>query len=247
MRTNIPEAPWEGDPLPSDPGDIGEEVIRRKMLQSYYASVSYSDFLLGKLLQKIADLDIEDNTIIAIISDHGFHIFDHDLWNKTTQFRHSTRSVAYIHAPSFSQEAPSGKVDNPVELVDFYPTLIDLCGLDIPESTQGSSLVPVLEDLKREIKPYAYSQFSKNRQMGYTLVNQNYRYTAWLDDPDGINGPCNSGPEYGDIMMEELYDLMRDPQETRNVAWESEYTGIRAKLKQDLMHFVKKESAADPF
>ncbi len=247
MRNNIPEAPWEGNPLPSDPGDIQEDAIRRKMLQSYYASVSYSDFLLGKLLNKLKALDIEENTIIAIVSDHGFHIFDHDLWNKTTQFRHSTRSVAFIHAPMIRTAQKNRQANSPVELIDFYPTLIDLCGLDIPEAAQGLSLIPMLKDVNHEIHPYAYSQFNKARQMGYTLVNQQFRYTAWLDNPDGKEGPINSGPEYGEVMMEELYDLGTDPQETKNISGQVDYADLQAKLRHDLLHFVKNESARNPF
>jgi iduronate 2-sulfatase len=241
MRRNIPDKPWEGEPLPGDPGDIAEEAIRRKMLQSYYASVNYSDYLLGKLMDKLEEHNIMDNTIIAVISDHGFHIFDHDIWNKTTQFRYSTRTIAFMHAPGVITNH-NAKIDQPVELLDFYPTLADLCGLELPATMHGKSLIPLLKNPGESVETYAFSQFDKNRQMGYSINNPQYRYSAWLDNTDGKGGEINSGPEYGEIMMEELYDLEQDPQEIDNIAGSEEYKEIQKRLKTDLMEFVRDES-----
>lgn len=237
-RTNMPEEPWEGHPLPRDAADIRHEFIYRKVLQSYYASIAYADYLLGRVLDKLEQENVMDNTIIVLFSDHGFHVFDHDSWCKTTHFRHSARSVTYIRTPGM--KTAGQQTDSMNEFVDFYPTLLDLCGLPAIEGQHGTSLRPILEDSKASVKPYAFHQFYKNgpQQMGYSVYNQNYRYTAWFGDPDGRGAPPPQGARFGAIEFEELYDFSKDPQETRNVAGDPGYRAVKAELREEVMtHF----------
>jgi len=234
-RTNIPDKPWEGQPLPQDAAEIRHEFIYRKVLQSYYASIAYADYLLGRVLDKLEADDLMDNTIILLFSDHGFHVFDHDSWCKTTHFRHSARTVTYIRKPGMKTAGQQTESMN--EFVDFYPTLLDLAGLPPIEGHHGVSLRPLLEDPGASVKPYAFHQFYKSgpQQMGYSIYNQNYRYTAWFEDPDGRGAPPPEGSRFGEIVFEEFYDFDKDPQETKNVAKNPQYQAVKLKLREQLI------------
>ena len=234
-RTNIPEKPWEGQPLPNDAAEIRHEFIYRKILHSYYASIAFADYLLGRVLDKLEERGLRDNTIIILLSDHGFHVFDHDSWCKTTHFRHSARTVTYISTPGMKTAGQQTESMN--EFVDFYPTILDFAGLPPIEGHEGFSLRPILEDPLAKVKPYAFHQFYKSgpQQMGYSIYNQHYRYTAWFDDPDGRGAAPPNGARFGEIEFEELYDFEKDPQETRNIAGDPEYREIQAQLRAELI------------
>ena len=236
-RDNIPKKPWEGNPLPRDGAHIKQEEIKRKVLQSYYAAVSFIDYQMGRILDKLKELDLINNTIIIAFGDHGFHIYDHNIWDKTTNFEYATRTFTYVHSPDM--KSAGKQTDNNIEFVDFYPTLIDLCGFEIPERVQGCSFKPLLDNPDRPWKEYAFTQFWKSGQMGYAIRSKEYRYTAWLEDPDGRGGEANSGPEYGSVVFEELYDLQKDPYETENLADQEPYRAIQAELKENVFVMIK--------
>jgi arylsulfatase A-like enzyme len=236
-RKNIPDKTWEGQPLPRDGAEIEHEEIKRKVLQSYYAAIAFIDYQVGRILDKLEENNLIDNTIIVAFGDHGFHVYDHDIWDKTTNFEYATRTFTYIHTPNMKH---SGTVTSKtIEFVDFYPTLLDLCGIQIPDRCQGISLKPLLDDPNRPWQKYAFTQFYKANQMGYAIRSKDYRYTAWLHDPDGRGGEHNSGPEYGGVVFEELYDLNKDPLETKNLVGDSVYENIRTDLKAKLFKVIK--------
>ena len=117
---------------------------RREIIQAYYASVSFMDAQVGRLLDALERLDLADNTIVVFVSDHGYHLGHHGLWQKGDLFEGSVRTPLIIAAPEELQKG-SG-TEALVELVDLYPTLVDLAGLPAPEHLKGSSLRPILED-----------------------------------------------------------------------------------------------------
>lgn len=192
-----------------DEGPLDEGTIRR-LVQGYYAGTSYIDAQIGRLLDELDELGLTSNTIVVLWTDHGYHLGEHDLWCKTTNFELDTRVPLIISAPG----KPGGrKTDALAELVDLYPTLADLAGLGVPEGLEGISLAPVLEDAGRPWKKAAFSQFPRPwfyrgqpQIMGYSVRTDRYRYTEWQDF------------RTGEVKARELYDHRTDPLETRNLA-----------------------------
>ena len=119
---------------------------RREIIQAYYASVSFMDAQVGRLLDALERLDLAENTIVVFVSDHGYHLGHHGLWQKGDFFEGSVRTPLIIAVPAGLQNG-SG-TEALVELVDLYPTLVDLAGLPAPEHLKGSSLRPILEDTR---------------------------------------------------------------------------------------------------
>ncbi len=116
---------------------------RKEVTQAYYASISFMDAQVGKLLDTIDELGLAENTIIVFWSDHGFALGQHNQWQKQTLFEHTVRVPLLISAPNSSQNKIT---QSPVELIDLYPTLAELANLTPPSNIQGKSLVPVLSN-----------------------------------------------------------------------------------------------------
>ncbi len=172
--------------------------LRKEYIQAYHACVSFIDTQLGLVLEGLKKNDLWNDTIIVFTSDHGYHLGDHFLWGKVTLFDIGAKVPFLIRAPGLSKSGTRSEAM--VELIDIYPTLADLTGLEAPNHLQGSSLRPLLGYPERQgKKKYAYSVVSRGSELGYALRNQNWRYGKW---PDG----------------EELYNLRRDPQEKNNLA-----------------------------
>ncbi|WP_246229267.1 sulfatase [Sphingobacterium shayense] len=194
--TDIPK----NDPV-TDPEKI------RQLLQGYYASTSFVDAQLGKLLSELDRLGLTENTIIVLWSDHGFHLGEHGLWAKTTNFELDTRVPLIVVNPG--EPLKNVKSDALVELVDIYPTLVDLAGLPIPEDLEGLSMAPLLKDPQRSWKSAVFSQFLRERKdndiMGYSVRTKEFRYTEWQDFQTDEFIAC------------ELYDEINDPKETVNL------------------------------
>ncbi len=128
---------WSRDPR--DDAEMADEVRRH-----YAACVSYADAQVGKLLDKLEELKLRDNTLIVLWGDHGWHLGEHAIWGKHSLFEESLRSPLIVCAP---QVREAGKpTDAIVETIDLYPTLCELCGLPRPEQLDGASLGPLLAD-----------------------------------------------------------------------------------------------------
>ncbi|MGI9240558.1 MAG: sulfatase-like hydrolase/transferase, partial [Verrucomicrobiales bacterium] len=185
-------------------GKIPEENQRR-MKHGYAACISYVDAQVGNVLAALDELGLRDNTIVVLWSDHGYHLGEKALWGKTTNFELDTRVPIIVSAPG---KAGNGQATGAlVELVDLYPTLIELAGLPAPDhSLQGLSFVPVLEAPDRAWKRAAFSQFTRGERRGYSLTDGRFRYTEWID------------LESGDLAARELYDHNSDPGERQNLA-----------------------------
>ena len=173
------------------------DVYARKLRHGYYASVSYTDALIGKIMQKLKTLGLDKNTIVVVWGDHGWHLGDDRVWGKHTIFERSLRSAFIVKAP---QMVAGIKRHEIVSSVDIYPTLMELCGLNKPSGLDGESFVGLLKT-KQNIqwnRP-AFSYF-KN---GITVRNERYRYTKYFR---------NAMPNI------ELYDHQIDPFENVNIA-----------------------------
>lgn len=213
-------------------GAIPEEKVK-ELLQGYYAAVSYTDAQIGKLLAALESHGLTDNTIVVLLSDHGFHLGEQGMWAKATNFESATRVPLIISAPG--TVAKAGHTIALAELVDLYPTLTNLCGLPAPDGLAGESLVPVLENAGACVKDYALSQFirpyaalsneSRIAAMGYSLRTSQYRFTEWYDFKTGA------------LLATELYD----GKENINLAAEP----LQAKKVKDLRTQLKKLIGAE--
>jgi uncharacterized sulfatase len=167
----------------------------KRAIQAYYAVLSHADDMVGKVLDVCDELDLWKDTVVVFLGDHGFHLGERGLWSKLTLYEESTRIPLMIAAPGV---AP-GVSTEPVGLIDLYPTLCELCGLDSPEILQGTSLVPALRDPGSPRERAAYTMIGYRRVNGRTIRTDRYRYTEWR------NGE------------RELYDHVPDPRELDNL------------------------------
>ncbi len=176
---------------------------KEKLVHGYLATVSYVDAQIGRVLKKLRDLGMEDDTIVVLTSDHGFHLGDQNMWGKATNFELSTRVPLLIKAPGMSTAGQRSA--SLVELVDLYPTLCDLAGLPKPQHLQGSSFANLLDDPKVDDQEFALSQYPRAGSMGYSVRTKDFRYTEWRK------------VEGGELIHKALFDLRDSGIETGNV------------------------------
>jgi arylsulfatase A-like enzyme len=183
----------------------------REGVQAYLASVSFADAMVGRLLDALDASGRADNTIIVLWGDHGYHLGEKGRWHKSTLWEESTHVPLIVVAPGVT--TPGSRTSRPVSLMDLYPTLAELAGLEIPQHVEGRSLVPLLEDPERAwdfpaITTYGYDN--------HAVRTERYRYIRYSDG------------------SEELYDHASDPNEWTNLAGESEYAGVKEELRRAL-------------
>ena len=220
---------------------------QQELIHGYYASVSYTDAQVGLLLDKLESLGLTKNTIIVLWGDHGWHLGDHNLWCKHTNFEQATHAPLIISAPGL---APS-KTKAQTEFVDVFPTLCDLAGVPVPEALDGKSLVPLMNKKAKSVKDFSISQyprsgnasenerlgFASSKVMGYSLRDKRYRYTIWMTNNFRSTQAFN--PKL--IIGTELYDYDKDPNETINVVDEVAYQSVAKDLKAKMLDFLKSQ------
>lgn len=187
----------------------------RHFRHGYYASISFIDAQIGEILEGLEEEGHGDNTIVCFTSDHGFHIGEHSLWGKTTNFELDAR-VPLIIADPRNPGGHGRATDSFAELVDLYPTLATLSGIDgnLNKRLEGDDLSRIVRDPAVSVKDAAFSQHQhpfygaeKNwKAWGYSIRTDRWRYTEWRAIADGA------------ILARELYDHTNDPNETINVA-----------------------------
>ncbi|MCP5115657.1 MAG: sulfatase [bacterium] len=207
-------------------GPIADSKIA-EMRHGYYAAVSYIDAQVGRLLDTLAGTGLERRTVVILWSDHGYHLGEHGLWCKTTNFELDSRVPMILAVPDQRNRGVHTRAL--VELVDVYPTLLELCGLPAPEGLEGRSMKPLLDNPDREWKRAVFSQFPRPwpasgapEHMGYSIRTDSWRYTLWLDW------------ETKRVVAEELYDEAADPRETTNLARSAKHADRVAELRQML-------------
>jgi arylsulfatase A-like enzyme len=217
--------------------ELGDDPEKqRELIHGYYACVAFIDAQIGKLLETLEETGLADNTIIVLWGDHGWHLGDHSIWCKHTNFEQATQSPLIIHAPGVGTK---GKTASMAESIDIFPTLCELAGLPVPEQLEGESLLPVLKDPSVEVKPVAISQYpdwNTKTLMGYALRNQRYRLVAWVDRTTSETGTFK--PDM--IQAVELYDYKTDPLETVSQAENPEYKKIVQSLISELEDYFRK-------
>jgi uncharacterized sulfatase len=203
--------------------------LRRQAIQAYRASSSFMDAQVGIVLKTLEDLKLADRTIVVFISDHGYHLGEHGLWQKMSLFENSARVPLLLYDP---RAKGNGKAcTRTVELVDLHATLADLCALKVP-NTEGNSLKPLLDDPTRTWDRPAFTQVARGTPtatgetaprdkpwfMGRSIRTERYRYTEWDDGKKGT----------------QLYDYETDPGELKNLATDPGSKTIVAELKARL-------------
>ena len=167
---------------------------------AYEASVSWTDSQIGRILAKLRELKLEENTIVVLTGDHGYQLGEHGLWAKQTLFEGSCHVPLIVAAPGVKPAACQALV----EQVDIYPTLTGLAGLPTPSSVQGTSLQPLLADPSGKGKPFVFSTMisAHTKLMGHSVSNERFRYVEWDEGRGG----------------RQLYDHETDPDELHNLA-----------------------------
>ena len=220
---------------------------QKELIHGYYAAISYTDANVGKLLDALDSLGLTKNTIIVLWGDHGWHLGDHNLWCKHTNFEEATRAPLIIAAPGFK---PS-KTSSQTEHIDIFPTLCDLAGVNIPAILDGKSLVPLMKNPAASVKEYSVSQYPRSNAtaenerlgyadanaMGYSIRTKQYRYTMWMSNGFRSSRPFDSKL----IIGTELYDYKKDPLETVNVANEKKYAAVSKQMNTKMMAFLKSQ------
>lgn len=206
------------------------EYKQKELIHGYYASTSYVDAQIGKLLDYLEESGLIENTIIVLWGDHGWHLGDHDLWCKHSNFEQATRSPLIVSAPGYQ----AGTTKSVSEFVDVFPTLCELAGIPVPDNMDGISLVPILEKPRNEVKEFAVSQFNRGRDiMGYSIRNKRYRLTYWLGNDYRSTRPFDESM----LVAKELYDYKSDPLETINVVDKRKYRRVYRNMSQQMTGF----------
>lgn len=200
-------------------GLTGDQVLTLR--HGYYAAISYVDAQIGKVLRELDRLNLRDRTIVVLWSDHGFHLGEHDLWCKNSNFELDARVPLLISVPGMS--TADQRSQSLVELLDLYPTLADYCQLKPPYPLEGLSLRPLIEGNEAGVRGFALTQNPRPAYraagvdpevMGYSVRSESFRYTEWRDY------------RTGKLVAAELYDHRNDPLETTNVVDRKELAGV---------------------
>ena len=177
---------------------VENDSLRREYMQAYHACISFIDAQIGLVFDALHQSGHWDDTIVVLTSDHGYLLGEKFMWGKVMLFETCDRVPLVIRVPG--QTKAGSTSEGLVELVDLFPTLAELCGVDPPGELQGRSLVPMLRDASVPGKEVAYTVVMRGSNMGKAIRTDQWHYTLW---PKG---------------SEELYDLNADPHEDTNLA-----------------------------
>ncbi|WDE96977.1 sulfatase [Lentisphaera profundi] len=218
-------------------GEAVDDKRKRHLIHAYYACVSYVDAQIGKVMSELKASGLDKNTVVVLWGDHGWHLGDHGLWCKHSNFEQATKAPLIISAPNY----PQGKVSqSSTEFIDIFPTLCKLSGLEVSEQLEGLDLSPILLDPKEKVKDIAVSQYLRWASHGYTMRSGQYRLTLWMPKD------YYSFKKFDENQIQEieLYDYKKDPNEKTNFANNPEYKEILEKLKKQFAeHFAEQYDA----
>lgn len=197
-----------------------EENQWRKIIQSYYASITFADSKVGEVLDALEASPYADNTIVILWSDHGYHMGEKNTFQKHTLWERSASAPLIISLPKSMQgEKYRGRTDRVVSLLDIYPTLVDLCGLPANDKVVGRSLKPLL--INREAE-WGHPALTYRKDGSVGVRDERYRYIEYSDGST------------------ELYDHKNDPNEWKNLAENPEYAAVMKSMRQKLMKYQVK-------
>jgi iduronate 2-sulfatase len=216
LRPAAPEGFPKGSITQNGDLFIGRDATEdeaRKYLQAYYASTSWTDWNVGRVLAELDRLKLRDSTVIVFWGDHGYHLGEFGKWAKHgSLFETGTRVPLIVSAPG--ARLNGSPFDKPVQTLDLYPTLCDLCGLPKPDGIEGHSLAPVLAGARIAWTHPAYSVTGNAKNLGVAVRIERFRYAEWKG---GDNGAM-------------LIDEIADPHETRNLVDDPKFADVKKEL-----------------
>ncbi|MFV0506925.1 MAG: sulfatase [Bacteroidales bacterium] len=186
---------------------------QKKAVAAYYSSVAFVDDMLGQVLETLKSEGLEDNTIVVLVSDHGFHLGEHDFWMKVSLHEESVKVPFIIKTPG-KKPARCGEL---VELIDIYPTIAELAGIEYSHNIQGKSLVPTLDNANTGLRDFIFS--TSLGGTSFLIEDKNWAYIQYGED-------AQQGME--------LFDMNKDPKQYTNLAEDKNYADILAKYQQKL-------------
>ena len=196
-----------------------DKDLAKTIKKAYYATTSFVDAQVGRVLDKLKETGLDKNTIVVFTSDHGYHLGEHGHWMKKTLFDNGTRIPLIVSGPGINKNEKI--MDAPVEMVDIYPTLMDLTGKKTPSFVSGKSFASLLKDSSKRVRKSALTELiigSKDKMVqGYSIKTNRYRLTQWGEN--GVHGY-------------ELYDHKFDKPELNNLANEEAYRALKDSLKK---------------
>lgn len=196
------------------------EQAQRETIRAYYASISFLDANVGRVLDALDRLGLAGNTIVVFVSDHGYHLGEQGQWMKQTLFERSARAPLIIAGPGVSAKGRS--TSRIVEFLDLYPTLASLAGLRPPAGLHGRSLAPLLKNPTAKWNRPAITQVRRGPAatpfFGYSIRTERWRYTEWDEGKRGV----------------ELYDEVADPKELTNLASDPRHQKTVRELRRQL-------------
>lgn len=217
----------------------------RHLRQAYFACISYVDELLGELLNAVEELDLADSTIISFMADHGYHLGEQRMVGKQTLYDSSSHVPMMLHIPGRTDHGIVS--ESIVQALDVFPTIVEAAGLDqvqpcrndsvdIPLCTEGTSLLRLIDDPDREIRPYAITQqLDAENRMRFSLRNKRYRYTEafWrmLDKGPTAYKPIEADSAYYE---RQLFDHKYDKEERFNLVNDPDYVQIKDNMQKRL-------------
>ena len=223
-----------------------KEAKQKELIHGYLAAVSYTDAQIGILLNTLDSLGTLKNTIVVLWGDHGWHLGDHDLWEKHTNLEQATRAPLIIAGPGIK----AGKSNSLSEHIDIFPTICDLAGLAIPSQLQGKSLKPIMQNNAASVKEFSVSQYPRRlskedvkkagytsvNMMGYSLRTGKYRFTIWMNNFTTKDAFSNEK-----VFAKELYDYSKDPLEKVNVYDDKNYANTAKEMYNKMITFFKSQ------
>ncbi|WP_032096194.1 MULTISPECIES: sulfatase [unclassified Alteromonas] len=203
-------------------GDVNDELTKT-LRHGYFASVSYMDAQVGKVMQALSEMNLRENTMVVLMSDHGYKLGEYGAWNKHTNMELDTRVPLIISRElSYSRRVANQTSSALVENVDIFPTLVEAAGLTMP-NVDGDSMLSLIDNPHQSFKPAAYSLFNRGKIMGVTVTDGDWRYTQWRDAATQ------------EIQFTELYDHRVSDVARANESGKPSYQNIEEKLRE-LLH-----------
>jgi arylsulfatase A-like enzyme len=184
----------------------------KKAVAAYYASTSFLDAQVGKVLQSLKDEGLEDNTIVIFTSDHGYLLGEHRFWMKVSLMEESARVPLIIKVPGKDPAV----CHSFAELIDLFPTVATLAGLNPPKNIQGKDLSPLFEDPSQELKEFAFSISLRDGKMGYLIRTIDWAYIQYGEEENADK---------------ELYNMKYDPRQYNNLALNPTYQQVVEEMK----------------
>ncbi len=207
------------DDIPEE-GDI-PEAKERELIHGYYACVSFVDEQIGRIIKALKATGEYDNTIVVFWGDHGWHLGDHNIWTKHTNFEQATRSPLIIKPLA---GLAGNVVTAPTAHIDIFPTLAEMTGLEVPGDKDGRSLVPLLHAADAKVNDFVVSRFTRAGYEGNALRDERYRFVEWTNK--------KGAKKY------QLFDYATDALETQNLAYLPGYQDVVSHYSQGLSSYL---------